>query len=69
MLSFKYIQQGESKMKKENASKATTVRMEMPIADLLKEIVLKRKSECSSSKSNQSVTADAIRALHKKECK
>lgn len=50
-------------------TKATTVRMEQPIASLLKEIVDKRKSECSSSKSNQSVTADAIRALHKKEIK
>ena len=48
---------------------ATTVRMEQPVASLLKEIVSKRKKESASSKSNQSVTADAIRALHKKECK
>ena len=69
MLLFKNIQQGDDKMKKENIKQATTVRMEMPIAELLKEIVLKRKSECASSKSNQSVTADAIRSLHKRECK
>lgn len=50
-------------------TKATTVRMEQPIASLLKEIVDKRKEESASSKSNQSVTADAIRALHKKEIK
>ena len=49
--------------------KATTVRMQQPIATLLKEIVAKRKEEAASSKSLQSVTADAIRALHKKECK
>ena len=50
-------------------TKATTVRMEQPVALLLKAIVKKRKKESASSKSNQSVTADAIRALHKKECK
>lgn len=47
----------------------TTVKVLQPVAVLLKEIVDKRKNEAHSSKSNQSVTADAIRALHKKECK
>jgi len=49
--------------------KATTVRMEQHTAKLLSEIVKKRKSEFSPSKSNQSVTADAIKLLHKRECK
>jgi hypothetical protein len=50
-------------------SKATTVRMEQHTATLLKEIVEKRKKEFSPAKSNQAVTADAIKMLHKKECK
>jgi hypothetical protein len=50
-------------------TKATTVRMEQHTATLLKELVEKRKSEFSPARSNQAVTADAIKLLHKKEFK
>ena len=49
--------------------KVTTVRVEQPIAVLLRQIVEKRVNEAAPSKNNQSVTAEAIRALHKKEFK
>ena len=46
---------------------ATTVRVEPNTAELLKEIVDKRKAEFNPVKNNQSVTAEAIKNLHKKE--
>lgn len=48
---------------------ATTVRVEPNTARLLKEIVDKRKGEFHPVKNNQSVTAEAIKNLHKKEFK
>ena len=47
----------------------TTIKMQQSTADLLKEIVNKRKENGSLVTSNQGVTAQAIINLHKKECK
>jgi hypothetical protein len=50
-------------------TKATTVRMEQHTATLLKELADKRKLEFSPARTHQAITADAIKLLHKKECK